>query len=120
MNEHILNRLTAAGITARESISHLMNDEQIYFKYLKKFAAKDDYYLALIDAFDNGDCEAAFRAAHTLRGNVGNLGIQSMYAILIDMTESLRNGDMESQRRMLTALKEAYNAVCTAITQAFS
>ena len=117
MNTNILNKLKEAGIYAEEGISRLMNNEEIYLKYLKKFAAGDEYYTQLTAAFNDNDCKAAFKAAHTLRGNVGNLAINTMYVILVDMTEALRIGDMETQRKAFRDLVKAHDKACEAISK---
>lgn len=120
MNNNILNKLKDAGIYAEEGISRLMNNEEIYLKYLKKFAAGDEYYTRLVEAFNINDYNAAFKAAHTLRGNVGNLAINTMYAILVDMTEALRIGDMETQRDAFLDLVKAHDRACEAISEILS
>ncbi|MCI8285566.1 MAG: Hpt domain-containing protein [Firmicutes bacterium] len=117
MTTNILNKLKEAGIYAEEGISRLMNNEEIYLKYLKKFAAGDEYYNQLVAAFNINDCKAAFKAAHTLRGNVGNLAINTMYAILVEMTEALRIGDIDNQHEALRDLIKAHDKACETISK---
>lgn len=65
---------------------------------VQKFALmflKDPSIGQLRNAMESGNCENAFRAAHTLKGICANLGFTSLWEKSSDITELLRAGDME-------------------------
>lgn len=60
---------------------------------VERFSVKfleDDSYPSLVQAMAQGNCEAAFRAAHTLKGVSANLGFTQLCASASQLTELLR------------------------------
>lgn len=60
---------------------------------VERFAGKflnDDSYPNLQSAMRDADAEAAFRAAHTLKGVCANLGFEQLRGSASDLTELLR------------------------------
>ena len=106
--------LEDAGIKWTETLPKLLNNEQIYIKYLKKLLT-NDYYERLLMMLDAGECEVAFELAHTLRGTVGNLGVELMHQCLVEMTEELRAGDLRSARNRVPELIAAHDTAYDAI-----
>ena len=47
-----------------------------------------------------GDCQAAFREAHTMKGFVSNLGMMELYEAVSTVVEILRTGNMEVSQQM--------------------
>ena len=106
--------LENAGIKWTETLPKLLNNEQIYIKYLKKLLT-NDYYERLLMMIEAGECEVAFELAHTLRGTVGNLGVEPMHQCLVEMTEELRAGDLESAKIRVSELIAAHDTAYDAI-----
>lgn len=50
----------------------------------------DGSFVSLCSAMEDGSREAAFRAAHTLKGVSGTLGLSRLYASASQLTELLR------------------------------
>ena len=71
----------------------------------------DGGFGSLCAALDSGDTEAAFRAAHALKGSTGMLGMTRLYIVLCDMTECLRRGDINSARAHRDSAKREYGLV---------
>ena len=69
---------------------------------------KDTNYADLRAAMEAGDTEAAFKAAHNLKGVASNLAFAKLGAAASEITESLRNGDMEAAQNTLPAVVESY------------
>lgn len=63
--------------------------EAMVRKFVGKYPA-DTSWDSLESAMDGQDWEAAFRAAHTLKGVAQNLGFQRMYLSSSALTEALR------------------------------
>lgn len=97
-------------------IGRLMSEERIV-KYLRKFAAEDDY-TALSSALDEKRYEDAFRHVHNLKGMSLNLGITALAESGSTLCEALRGGaptvDIEP---MLVAVKQDYDKAIAAISQ---
>ena len=66
---------------------------------------------------DAGDVEAAFRAAHTLKGICANLGFKALFEVSYDITEALRAGDMEQAKVMWPGVQACYARVDNALNQ---
>lgn len=59
--------LQTIGVDEREVMARFMNNEGLYCRILKKFM-EDKSYDELKISWEEGDYEAAFRWAHTLKG----------------------------------------------------
>ncbi len=70
-------KMREAGIAYEEALRRFCGNEALYQKFLKKFL--QDHNMELLkDAFQNGQDEEVFRAAHTLKGVCLNLGINRL------------------------------------------
>ncbi len=73
--------------------------------------AQDGSFTQLQSALAAGETEAAFRAAHTLKGICANLGFERLYKEAAEMTELLRHGELDRAKPLFPALEEMYKAV---------
>lgn len=103
------------GIDINAGVERFMGNEDLYERFLHKFA-DDVTYSELIAAFSENNCKAAFNAAHTLKGVCGNLSLVRLYELAARMTEYLRSGDMDMAKSMTEDLSAAYKAVLDFIT----
>lgn len=71
-----------------EAKARFQNDERIV-RFLNMFPG-DDSMQNLTNAMNTGDTTTAFRAVHTLKGVVLNLGLGSLARASSQMTEALR------------------------------
>ncbi len=106
MNEQNRNTLLALGMDMDETLARFMGNEAFLIKLLHRIES-DTTYDALKAAMDEGDTDAAFRQAHTLKGVVGNLGLGTLYRAVSPMVEALRAGQMDSARAMFPAVEAA-------------
>ena len=74
-------------------MGRFMTEERV-LRFVRKFPA-DGSYDALIAALKSNACQEAFRAAHTIKGVAQNLGFTALYEIAANVTDILRNGNME-------------------------
>ena len=81
--------------------------EAMVRKFIGKYPA-DTSWGSLESAINSQDWEAAFRAAHTLKGVAANMGLLRMQEASSALTEALRTGDMDSAR----ALYPAVESIC--------
>ena len=82
--------LRAYGANVDEGLSRCMNMEEFYLRLVEK-ALKDRAFDELKTAVDDNDLDAAFEAAHRLKGAVGNLSLTPLYEVIEEMVELLRN-----------------------------
>ncbi len=84
-----IDNLRAYGADVDEGLVRCLNKEDFYIR-LVKIASADPNFEALKAAVEAKDLEAAFSAAHALKGVVGNLSITPLYKPISEMTEYLR------------------------------
>ena len=92
-----IEKLKAYGANVEEGMERCLNNEAIYFRLIG-MAAED----------------AAFNAAHSLKGALGNLALEPMYRPVVELTELLRRktpGDYDALLRAILAQREALRAL---------
>ena len=80
------------GAAVDEGLARCMNNEAFYLKLVGK-VLDDKAFGTLRSAVEAGDKEAAFEAAHQLKGVLGNLALTPMFEPVAEMTELLRAGE---------------------------
>ncbi|MBR3016951.1 MAG: Hpt domain-containing protein [Clostridia bacterium] len=84
--------LNAYGANTIEGMKRCLNDEPFYLDMVG-MTLKDKNFDALKAAMDAEDTRAAFAAAHSLKGTIGNVGLTPIYEPLCALTELLRGKD---------------------------
>lgn len=87
---------------------------------VKKFALKflnDDSFEQLKAGLENRDAEAAFRAAHTLKGLCMNLGFDSLYEVSSALTENLRGLELNGWESLFEKVEQRYLIVRDALEE---
>ena len=84
-----LDKLKEYGADTEDALARCMGKEDFYIMLVQK-AVKDDKYQKLREAIDAKDYEAAFSAAHALKGVVTNLSLTPMTEPVGQITELLR------------------------------
>lgn len=78
MTDEIRQALSDGHIDVAGGLTRCMDNEQLYLRLLKMFAA-EDHAGPLRAAIENGNLEAAERKMHSLKGTSGNLSIMELY-----------------------------------------
>lgn len=104
----------AAGVDYDAALSRFMGNEGLLTRFLKKFM-DDPNFLNLQGAIDKGDVDAAFRAAHTLKGVAGNLSLSELYNHASKIADMLRGGDLEGAKAMMPEVQAAYRKITDAL-----
>ena len=95
----------------------LMGSDAMVARFAAKFL--DDASFAQLEAaLAVRDVQAAFRAAHTLKGVAQNLGLSNIYKPASELTEVLRAGSMDGTGALVTAVREQYGATLVALNEA--
>lgn len=79
----------AYGADYKTTMARFMNRKEMYLRFLDMLF-NDETMKKLGEAIDNEDVEAAFEAAHTLKGVVGNMGLTPLYNAVCRIVEPLR------------------------------
>lgn len=79
------------GANTDEGLARCINNEDFYMKMVR-MAVNDGGYASLAAALEKKDLKAAFEAAHSLKGILGNLALTPMFEPASEMTELLRAG----------------------------
>lgn len=85
-----IEKLREYGAKTDEGLARCINNEAFYFRMVG-LAVKDAGFAKLEEAMKAGDQDAAFAAAHALKGVLGNLALEPMYRPASELTELLRN-----------------------------
>lgn len=87
--------------------------------FVRRFALKfldDQSFAQLQQAMQARDAEAAFRAAHTLKGVCQNLGFDNLYRPASELTEALRPRVIdENAEKLLPAVEMEYQKTVEAL-----
>ena len=67
----------------------------------------------LMSALGQGDGKAASRAAHSIKGAAGNLGLASLYETAKDIEKTALGGALEEARNLVVKLKEGLEEIAT-------
>lgn len=97
------------GGNYEEAMRRLLDEGRI-LRFIRLFP-EDPSYDALTGALSAGDTDAAFRAAHALKGVCLTLSFDRMASLASEVTEVLRAGDLEKARIIFPALRESYEKV---------
>ena len=85
---------------------------------IKRFVLKfldDPSYLNLEKAIQEQNAEEAFRAAHTLKGICLNLGFDRLYKVSAELTEKLRESDLNGYEAVYGKVQDEYKNTIDAI-----
>lgn len=109
-----IQKLQESGVNTKEGLERCLNNEQFYFKMIKK-AMADDSVEKLKSAIEAGDLDKAFEIAHSLKGVTGNLALTSLYEPIAEMTDHLRareQMDYSANIETITNRKQEIAALC--------
>ncbi len=110
-----MEALRRFGANTEEGLGRCLNDEGFYLELVNMELA-DESFEKLAASLERNNWQAAFEAAHSLKGSLGNLALTPIYAPTAELTDRLRGGreadyaallaEILSQRDALLALRE--------------
>ncbi len=109
-----VDNLKKFGANTEEGIARCMGNEQFYLKLVATVPGQKEFDV-LREKASAGDLDAAFEAAHALKGVLGNLSITPLYDKVCEITELLRaktDTDYSGLIEEITALQETLKAAC--------
>lgn len=82
-------------------------DEELIVQLMQMFLV-DESWAEMCACIEAGDCEKAFRAAHSLKGSSGMLGFTALFDKMKLITEKLRSGDLNGAKDVFEATRAEY------------
>ncbi len=102
-----IEKLKTYGANTDEALTRCMGNEAFYLKLIGK-VLDDKNFAALEEAIANNNLDAAFEAAHSLKGVLGNLSLTPIYEPVYEITELLRartNADYQPYLKTISEKK---------------
>ena len=110
--EDVQDLMTEAGVDVKDGMGRFVGKLDLFVKIFRKY--DDDNNMELLrEAMEAGNVDAAFNAAHTLKGVCGNLSMKKMFDVASEITEFLREKDMDSARQMMPKREEEHQKIKT-------
>ena len=92
--------LEVYGADYTATMERFMGNEALYLKIFDLFF-QDENLQKLSKALERADFTAAFEAAHTLKGVVGNMGLTPLYEAVCALVEPLRLKERQDEYPVL-------------------
>ncbi|HKK95663.1 MAG TPA: Hpt domain-containing protein [Anaerovoracaceae bacterium] len=105
-----IENLRDYGIDFEEVMKRFVNDEAFYLECLDMFF-QDDSMERLKESIEKKDTNAAFEAAHTLKGIVGNLGLKKLFEKVSMLVEELRLNKFDNANSMYQEIRSEYEVI---------
>lgn len=101
-------KLEELGVNIDETLERFVDNEDLYFRCLNKLV-DDKNYDNMNLAIEKKDPQAAFDAAHALKGVTANLGLDKLFKEMRIITEVFRAGSLEYDTDNMSKLRYAYD-----------
>lgn len=108
--------LIEKGVPYQEVMERFVNDENFYLDFLHQFT-QDEYIHILAQALTERDAENAFKAAHTLKGLMGNLGLVFLVEDISPLVEILRQGTVQGTENLFATFQKHHQEFCQFIEE---
>ena len=99
-----------------EAAREAFKEEKRMLRFLRRFP-EDPSYAQLTDAMSKPDLDAAFHAAHSLKGVALTLRLTALYEAASEVTEALRAADEPLARAGMPRLEEVYRRTADAVSE---
>ena len=107
MNEQMKQELIEWGVNWSDVEARFMGNEDLVQRFMLKFL-NDKSFETLTKELSEKNVEEAFKACHTLKGVMGNLGLNGFKTPVLELTEVLRAGSLDGSEQLYEAIKEKY------------
>lgn len=108
--------LLAAGIDVNEGIDRFGGNRAVYEKFLYRFK-QEPTFSELCEAIEKQNLKEAFAAAHTLKGQSGNLSMNRLYDDICPLVEELRSGSLQHAEELLQPVIRDYRDIIAVLAE---
>lgn len=108
--------LEEIGIELDSTLSRFGGNEALLLKFLKRFP-EDPNFSEIGQALKMGDLQGVERAAHTLKGVAGNLGMTGLFSLCNDMVQKIRRGEECGLEALYMEAKKEYERILAGIVR---
>lgn len=105
-----IEELKKLGVNTEEGVNRCAGNEAFYLKMGAK-ALECDRYKTLEECIRSGNPDAAFDAAHALKGVLANLSMTPVFEPVNEITELLRTKQNADYSDLLSAMWDQRNAL---------
>lgn len=105
-------KMLEAGINYDTGLARFVGKVPLYEKYLYQFV-EDTHFSQLKQEMERKDYNAAFKTAHALKGVIGTLSMDRLFAAVSDVVEALRSRDIEKADMLLKRAEKEYEFIIT-------
>ena len=98
-----IEKLAEYGADVKAGLNLCMNSEDFYLRMVSMIVAEQSF-ADLKKAIEENDLDAAFQAAHALKGVTGNLSLTPLYNKVAEITELLRAKTQMDYSELLKAI----------------
>lgn len=109
-------KFVAAGYDYAALCERTFGDEELIEELLHIFLA-DESWENMCSCMDNGETENAFRAAHSLKGSCGMLGLSGLFEMMRVLTDKLRYVDLEGAKIVFPKTRDEYEKAVSLIKE---
>ncbi|MDD4962309.1 MAG: response regulator [Gallionella sp.] len=107
------------GVNAAESIRRIGGKVSFYYTLLDKFRMKErDVIVRIRQSLFEGDSKTAERLAHTLRGNAGTLGMETLHQQAELLESSIKHGALTEIEPQLIQVEQELATLIANVDQA--
>lgn len=109
-----IDKLNSFGANTAEGLGRCFGNEALYLRLVDTIPSEQNFE-KLEKSIGEGNLDAAFEAAHALKGVLGNLSLTPLYTPMVEITELLRNkseADYAQKVASVLELKEQLKGLC--------
>lgn len=118
MDENLRLNLIEAKIDIDEAMERLMNKFELFERFVKRFPTEESFN-KLQNALVEGNADAAFRAAHSLKGVCANMSMNDLKESVSAQVEYLRAGNLEAALEINPEVVDKYQKMVADINKIF-
>ncbi len=112
----LTTELEAYGIDYTDAIDRFGGSADFYEKLALRYL-DDSNYVNLVAAMEAEDYDAAYKAAHSLKGVSGNLSFARLFKVAAAASDALYQGEPQAAATLMPELKEAHEQVLAGLTK---
>lgn len=106
-----IEKLRAYGADVDEGLARCMNMEDFYIGLVRK-ALADNKLPLLEKQIGEGDFDAAFETAHSLKGMYANLSLSPLTKPVTEITDLLRSKSEADYSLLMEEVKKQFDILC--------